>query len=206
MDDPIDYFFTSVSPFVWMGHRQLMSIASKHGKAVHFRPVSLAGVWEASGSIPLGQRTPARQKYRLIELQRISHMRGLELNLHPQYFPTNPELADRTVIALLQHGRNPADFVFSLGEAVWSRNLQISDEAVIGQLLLENGFDPAMHMDTARSDATSATREANTKAAVEANAIGAPTYVYKGEPFWGQDRLDHLDHMITTGRDPFHEL
>lgn len=206
MEDTIDYFFTAVSPFAWLGHRQLMSIASKHGKTVRFRPVNLAGVWAASGSVPLAQRTPVRQHYRLIELQRISHMRGLEMNLQPAYFPTNPELADRTIIALLQHGRNPADFSFGLGEAVWRRNLQIADEEVLAKLLLENGFDPAPQLEAAKSPATAAIRDENTKAATVANAIGAPAYVYKGEAFWGQDRLDHLDHMITTGRMPYQAL
>jgi 2-hydroxychromene-2-carboxylate isomerase len=206
MEDTIDYFFTSVSPFAWLGHRQLMSIAGKHGKNIRFRPFSLAGVWEHSGSVPLAQRTPLRQRYRLIELQRIALMRGVALNLHPAHFPTDPQLADRTVISLVQHGRNPADFAYALGEAVWSRNLQISSEAEIASLLSQCGFDPAPHIEGAKSEASAAAREENTAAAVAAGAIGAPAYVYKGEVFWGQDRLDHLDHMITTGRDPFQAI
>ncbi len=206
MNDVIDYYFSSVSPFAWLGHRQLMSIAAKHAKRVHFRPVSLAGVWEVSGSVPLPQRTPTRQRYRLVELQRIAAYRTMHLKPHPAHFPANPELADRTIIALADAGRSPADFTYAVGEAVWSRDLDIAHESVIAALLKENGFDAAHFLERAKSERAAQLREANTKAAVEADAIGSPCYVYKGEPFWGQDRLDLLDHMISTGREPFRGL
>lgn len=203
MSDVIDYFFSSVSPFAWLGHRQLMAIAAKHEKRVHFRPVNLMGVWEHSGSVPLAQRAPARQRYRLIELKRIAAYRGMHLNPKPSHFPTSPELADRTIIALAHAGRSPADFAYCVGEALWSQDRQIAEEAVIARLLEENGFHSGPILELARSDRTAEVREANTRAAVAADAIGSPCYVYKGEPFWGQDRLDLLDHMITTGREPF---
>jgi 2-hydroxychromene-2-carboxylate isomerase len=206
MDDAIDYFFSSVSPFAWLGHRQLMSIAGKHGKKVRFRPVNLMGVWAVSGSVPLGQRTPLRQRYRLIELQRIALMRGLHLNPKPSSFPTDPELADRTIIALNDAGRSAADFAFAVGEALWSKDRQIADEGVISALLKECGFDAAHIIELAKAPHAGEVREANTRAAIEADAIGSPCYVYKGEPFWGQDRLDHLDQMITSGRGPFRTL
>ena len=206
MDDAIDYYFSSVSPFAWLGHRQLMSIAGKHGKKVRFRPVNLMGVWAVSGSVPLGQRTPLRQRYRLIELQRIALMRGLHLKPKPASFPTDPELADRTIIALNEAGRSASDFAFAVGEALWSKDRQIAEEGVISSLLTECGFDARHILELAQAPHAEEVREANTKAAVEADAIGSPCYVYKGEPFWGQDRLDHLDQMITSGREPFRTL
>jgi 2-hydroxychromene-2-carboxylate isomerase len=30
-----------------------------------------------------------------------------------------------------------------------------------------------------------------------------PCFVLNGEPFWGQDRLDMLEHALVTGRAPF---
>ncbi len=206
MNDAIDYFFSSVSPFAWLGHRQLMAIATKHGQEVHLHPVNLGGVWEVSGGVPLAQRPPVRQRYRLIELQRIALFRGLHINPKPAHFPTSPEMADRTIIALSQAGRSPAAFAFAVGEALWSKDRQIADEAVIAEILQECGFNPGSILEQAKSEKTAAIREENTKAAIAADAIGSPCYVYKGEPFWGQDRLDLLDHMITTGRSPIRAL
>ena len=47
---------------------------------------------------------------------------------------------------------------------------------------------------------------ANSKAASAADAIGVPAYVYRGETFWGQDRLELLERMIATGREPYRTL
>lgn len=203
MSETIDYFFTTVSPFAWLGHQQLVDIATRHGKAVAFRPVSLGGVWEVSGAVPLGQRTPARQRYRLIELQRFAELRGVDLKLQPKHFPTDPTLADLCVIAAGETGKDPSGFAYAAGEAVWSRDLNIADEAVLRLLLADCGHDADRVISLARGAETAESRAANTRAAIEAGAIGSPAYVYRGEVFWGQDRLDLLERMIETGRQAY---
>jgi 2-hydroxychromene-2-carboxylate isomerase len=37
----------------------------------------------------------------------------------------------------------------------------------------------------------------NTAEAIELDIFGSPTYVYKNELFWGQDRLDFLDRALA---------
>ena len=36
-----------------------------------------------------------------------------------------------------------------------------------------------------------------TQEAIELQVFGAPTYVYRDELFWGQDRLDFLDRELA---------
>lgn len=48
----------------------------------------------------------------------------------------------------------------------------------------------------ARPEARAAYRR-NTDAAVEAGVFGSPSYVYRGEVFWGQDRLDMLEEAVA---------
>ena len=40
-----------------------------------------------------------------------------------------------------------------------------------------------------------------TRQAVERGIFGAPTFVYQGEPFWGQDRIEFLEEAIKSGRE-----
>jgi 2-hydroxychromene-2-carboxylate isomerase len=203
MPEPIDYFFSTISPFAYLGHQTLQQIARRHGCAVRYRPFSIAGVWEKSGSVPLGQRTPVRQRYRLIELQRIALQRGIRLNPKPKHFPANPERADLCCAALVLAGADPGKFAFAAGEATWTRELNIADEAVIHRLLEENGYDAAATLAMSREPPAAEVRAANTADATALDAIGAPAYAYKREIFWGQDRLELLDAMITSGRAPF---
>ena len=39
--------------------------------------------------------------------------------------------------------------------------------------------------------------ERNTQGALARQVFGAPTYVYRDELFWGQDRLDFLDRALA---------
>jgi carboxymethylenebutenolidase len=39
--------------------------------------------------------------------------------------------------------------------------------------------------------------EANTQRAIDAGVFGAPSYVIDGEVFWGQDRLDFVQHRLS---------
>jgi 2-hydroxychromene-2-carboxylate isomerase len=199
----IDYYFTTISPFTFLGHDTLMEIAAKHSKQIRFKPFNLAAVWEVSGAVPPANRPPIRQRYRLIELQRVAEFRKLKLISQPTNFPTNPTMADHCVIAIVQAGKDPAGFVRVLGEALWINNQQLADEGVLANLLGDTGHDAATILESAKQDKIAAIRAANSQEAIAADAIGAPAYVYHGEVFWGQDRLEYLDHMVSSGRSAY---
>lgn len=203
MSQVIDYYFTSISPFSWFGVKQLVEIADKHNKTINFKPVVLGELWAISGGVPPVQRPEVRQRLRLVDLQRIAHMRGVDINLKPAHFPTDPTLADNCIWAIQNTGGNPADFAFSLGEGVWAKELNISDEGVLADLISKAGFDADAIIARAKSDEASAARAQNSQDAIAADVVGAPAYVYKGEAFWGQDRLDYLNHMLATDRNAF---
>ena len=198
-----DYFFTSASPFAYLGHSALMDMARKHDAQVAFRPVRLADVFEVSGALALAKRPPVRQSYRFLELQRLAEMRGLPINIQPKFFPVDPALADLSIIAIIESGEDPSAFMTGVFEAVWSREEDIADEANIRAFLTESGFDADRMLEFARSDRAAAIRAKNTSDAIAAGVVGAPAYVLNGEPFWGQDRIEYLDQALKSGREPY---
>jgi len=199
----IDYYFTLLSPFAYLGHRAFLDVARKHGAQVNYRPVNIMGVWKDSGAVPAPKRPKARQDYRLIELQRWREVRGVALTLQPKYFPTSPVLADRSVIALVEAGSDPADYMEAVFQAIWVDEQDIADESVLAQRLTDTGHDAAAILTAAQEQPVADIYDANTAEAVKAQAIGSPCYVLDGEPFWGQDRIGLLDSALTTGRPPF---
>jgi 2-hydroxychromene-2-carboxylate isomerase len=40
--------------------------------------------------------------------------------------------------------------------------------------------------------------EDNTQEAINLNVFGVPTYIYKNEMFWGQDRLSFLEESLKN--------
>lgn len=199
----IDYYFSLHSPWAYLGHAHFMALAGRHRLAVRFRPVFLMDVFDETGGLPLAKRHPARQRYRMLELQRWRVKRGVSLILRPAHVPFDPRLADSVVEALAQAGENPDGYIRACFEAVWVNDRNLGDPTVIAGLLAAQGFDADRIMADARSDAILAIYQNNARQAIEAGVIGSPCYVHQGEVFWGQDRLELLEDAILSKRAPY---
>ncbi len=194
----IRYYLSPTSPWAYLGHEPLVAVAGRHGAAIEPRPIDLGGrVFPVSGGLPLGQRAPQRQAYRLVELKRWSAQRAQPLNLHPKFFPTAGEDASKLIIAAGQaHGNEAATrLAGALLRAVWAEERDIGNAATLQTIGDECGLDGAA-LYKARATAQSLYDE-YTQDALDAQVFGVPWYEYRGEPFWGQDRLDFLDRALA---------
>jgi carboxymethylenebutenolidase len=81
--------------------------------------------------------------------------------------------------------------------ACWAQERNIADEKVLAELLAEQGL-PAAVLEQSHSQAVQERYEAYTQAAIDAGVFGAPSYVVDGELFWGQDRLDFVERLLTA--------
>ncbi|EKF20087.1 2-hydroxychromene-2-carboxylate isomerase [Nitratireductor pacificus] len=202
MPATIDYYFTSASPFVYLGHQALRAAVARHGAVVRVKPINLMGVWEVSGAVPPAKRPPVRQRLRLVEMQRIADYRGLPINTQPKHWPVDPQLSDHVAAALVAAGHDPMGYMGRAFASVWANEEDIADPATLARHLAAEGFDADAILETAGTDAIAEIRAENTRDAVAADAVGVPTYVLNGEAFFGQDRIEYLEHALATGRKP----
>jgi len=199
MGHTVDYYFAPQSPWAYLGHQRLTEIAARTGATVRVMPIDLGGkVFPISGGLPLGQRAPQRQAYRLVELQRFSEHLKAPLNLKPRYFPVGGDDAARLIIAadLAQGSAAAMQVAGAVLAACWAQERNIADEKVLGELLAELGL-PAVLLAQSHSQAVQERYEAYTQAAIDAGVFGAPSYVVNGEIFWGQDRLDFVERALS---------
>lgn len=200
----IDYYFTAASPYVYLGHEEILSVAGRHNATLQPMPVDVASIWAVSGHVPRAKRPQMRQDYGIIDLKRIAERRGLPMNVRPKFHPVDPALADLAAVALISMGENPLGFMEKVFTGLWVREEDISDRVQIETYLGALGFDAAAVIAKAESPESAATRKANSDAAVAALIPGVPGYVLAGEPFFGQDRIDDLEHALDSGRGPVH--
>jgi len=170
---------------------------------VNYKPLFLGRVFAETGGLPLNQRHPARQRYRLMDLQRWRDKRDLAFNLHPKHWPFDPTPADRFVVTIVMAGRDPDPFLSRAFPGVWEEERNLSDPLVIAELAEQVGLDSASLMDAAQGPATEAFYALNLENAVAAGVFGSPAYVLDAEVFWGQDRLELLDDALASGRKPY---
>ena len=194
----VDYYFTPVSPYTYLGHDRLVAIAGRHGATIDVKPVDLGKVFAVSGGLPLKQRAPQRQAYRLLELERWPKYLGIPLNKQPRFFPVSGDLASKWIVAA--SNRSMADALKLTGailRAVWSEERDIADAKTLAMLAREQALDADALAASAATPDIGSRYEALTQEAIERQVFGAPTYVYRDELFWGQDRLDFLDRELA---------
>ena len=199
MSHTVDYYFAPQSPWAYLGHQRFQNIAQKAGASVRVMPIDLGGkVFPISGGLPLGQRAPQRQTYRLTELARFSKWLGAPLHIKPTFFPVSGDDAAKLIIAVdLAAGAEAAmNMSGAVLSAVWSQQRNIADEKTLVELLKEQHL-PATCLEQAHSQTVQMRYESYTQMAIDAGVFGAPSYVLKGEIFWGQDRLDFVERALA---------
>ena len=198
MSKLIDYYFATISPFMYLGHDRLVAIAAKHGATIAVKPINLGEVFPVSGGLPLSKRAPQRQAYRLVELERWSDHLDIPLNCQPRFFPVNGDLAASWILAAQEQGLDAAmALTGAIGRAIWAQERDVASESTLFGIAEELRLDAAALARRAATPEILGRYKALTKEAIERKVFGAPTYIYRDELFWGQDRLDFLDRALA---------
>lgn len=193
----IDYYFTPVSPWAYLGSLRFNDMVSRYKASVRVMPVDFGKIFSVSGGLPLAKRPPQRQAYRLMELARWRDFLNVPLVLQPRTFPLDGGPASRLITAAREAGLDTLHLSHLVGRAIWAEERNIADPDTLEEIVTEAGLDPAPLFKAAESDAVRAAMEVDTERAIAANVFGAPTYVLDGELFWGQDRLDFLERALA---------
>ncbi len=198
MSKTIDYFAAPQSPWTYLGHERFIAIANRHHATILLKPIDAAKVFAATGGVPVAQRPPSRQAYRLAELARWSKHLGLPLNLHPKFFPVSGEPGGKLVIAALYAAGTDQALALlgALHRACWADEKNIADSDTLMALANAVGLDGAALSKLAGSDEVAAEFSRNTDEAIAANVFGVPWYRVDGEGYWGQDRLDFVERHL----------
>ena len=196
----IDYYLAPQSPWTYFGHARLTAMAAQAGATVRIKPMDLGQIFPKTGGLPVGQRSPQRQAYRLVELRRFADHLNLPLNLHPKYFPVAGDDAARLIIAVDQHDGSAAAMRLcgAVLSAVWAGERNIADHAVLTELLHEQNIDVA-RFEQSKQATVQTTYQSYTDEALKVGVFGAPGFVVDGELFWGQDRLEFLQRRLQAG-------
>ena len=195
MQRRIDYYFTPISPWAFLGFGTVSRDRRESRGRIAYRPVNFRTIFPASGGLPVTKRAPQRQAYRLVELRRWADHLGIPLNPTPAIFPQSDELAALTVIVADEAGADWATCT-ALGRAIWVEDRNIFRVETVCEILEKMRRHRSL-VERAGSEEIRARRDAYTQQALGAGVFGAPSYVLDREIFWGQDRLDFLERALS---------
>ena len=198
MSKVIDYYLTLISPWAYLGSQRFAEIVARHGADVRVKPVNFGEIFPRTGGLPLPKRSPERQAYRMAELKRWSAFLDIPIKLEPAFFPAQETIAAGMVIAAGETGGKPLELAQAFGRAVWEEERNIADTETCEAIARETGHDAKALLAKAQEPGTQKRHAALTEEAIARGVFGAPSYVYRDEVFWGQDRLDFLDRALAA--------
>lgn len=197
MTDTIDAYYWIQSDWAYFGNPRLKELGKSYGLQVNHKPIDLATVYSRTGGIKLEYRSVERKNYRLLEMKRFREILGMPINLEPRFWPKTGHLPSWFVIAAEALGAETYDISQAIMTALWVEDVNVEDPGELvriadrlnlpGEKILAEAKDPRSELAYIR----------NTNEAIARGVFGAPFYFFRGEAFWGQDRLDMLDQTIA---------
>lgn len=193
----IEYFFSITSPWAYLGSGRLIALAERAQMPI--KPLIITAIDE-NGWIPLKRKPPARQRYVVSEIGRWSRRLGVPLQQDNR--PSDlkdPTPAAMMVVAADAAGEQCLRLAVALQRAYFERSADIGDPQIRRGIADAEGYDGQRLLGAETAPAVTRLWQQNRARAIESGIFGSPTYVFDGELYWGQDRLDFLERHIVTG-------
>jgi 2-hydroxychromene-2-carboxylate isomerase len=197
----IDYYVSLNSPWTHLGAARIEAMAMAAGATMRIYPVDFGAIFAESGGLPLPKRSPQRQAYRLQELARWRDHLNIPIHTQPKFFPSSEQLSSGCIIGLRETvGDQPAiKLAHRVLKAVWQDEKNPGDPATLAALITEIGLDADQVLKLGSDPQWAERRIADTRAALDRNVFGAPSYVIGDDIFWGQDRLAFVERRLARG-------
>ncbi len=197
MASPITFYFDFNSTFSYIAIHKIDELAAKYGRTVDWRVISLGHLFHAQNIVP-PPTIPAKFKYLAHDFTRSCQFAGLPSAL-PASFPPDVKFSRLMFWALKAKDETTArEFAKTISGAIFGRGEEVVTPEQIAKVC---SHIPSVTVDAIQAAATDSTAKRAIISALEAaiadGMVGAPFFVVDGEPFWGADRMDQLEHRLA---------
>jgi len=198
MPNPVEFYFDFSSPYGYFAATRISRIAAKHGRTVSWKPILLGAVFKVTGMGPLPS-LPLKGDYSVRDMQRVSRLWKVPFKL-PSRFPIPGQAPSRIVYWLeAQHPEKQEAATLALFHAYFVDNRDISNPEVAADVVATVGPDHAALLAATQDPAIKDRLKQEVDGAIANGVFGSPFVVVDGEPFWGSDRLEHVERWLETG-------
>jgi 2-hydroxychromene-2-carboxylate isomerase len=181
----VDFFFSFRSPYSYLAAPRAFALPDRFAIDLVFR-----------GVIPMamrGQSVPrAKQLHTLRDTKREANRLGMPFG--PIHDPIGPGAIRCLLVAehAVDVGRERA-FVLEASKAIWSQAAAVARDRDLRAVCERAGLDWDACAAALGDPALRARVDADTEALAELGHWGVPVFVFGGELFWGQDRIEDLE-------------
>ena len=198
MSSAIDFYFDFYSPYGYLASLRIDELAARYGREVIWRPFLLGPAFAATGHGPLLD-TPLMGDYAARDFARSARLQGAAFKL-PEEFPKAALAPSRAYYWLFD---DQPDLARRLAKAVYRATFEQGRDGTQPELVAELAQPLGIDKETLLAAITTAEvkerLKQETRATLERGVFGSPFIFVGDEPFWGNDRLEQVEHWLQTG-------
>ena len=198
MAQAIEFYFDFSSPYGYLAAQRIDQIGERHVREVAWKPFLLGAVFKTTRSEPL-LGIPMKGDYARTDLARAARLMGVPFTL-PNPFPFMSVAACRAFYWLSD--KDPATaraLAKGIIDAAFGEGRDMSGAAAVLEIAGRLGVDPEQLGAALQDPAVKDRLRVEVDEGIEKGVCGSPFVFVDGEPFWGHDRLDHVDKWLETG-------
>lgn len=193
----IDFWYSIGSTYSFLTVMRLDDWCVEHDATVQWRPFNVRTVMSAQQNIPFTGK-PEKSAYMWRDIERRAAKYRIHANLPAPYPISDLALANQVATLGASEGWGK-DFTQSLYRIWFEDGVEAGDETALTEALHRCQKDPRPTLARARSADAVTALERETETAVKLGVFGAPSFVVRGEVFWGDDRLDDAFSWARVG-------
>lgn len=196
MSKTVRFYYDFSSPNAYFAAVLLPQLAARRSARIEYKPFLLGGLFKTLGvHMTPGMSSTNKAAHTQRDLERWGRKHDIPFRF-PSRFPMNTVKPLRIALALDAVPELRERFVLSIFRAYWVEDRDISDDAVLKDLLAGLGVDADALLARAEDPELKDKLRTATDEAVQAGVFGAPTFIVDGELFFGKDRLDFVEDAL----------
>jgi len=194
----IDFWFSIGSTYTYLSVNRIAEVAKKENLSINWKPFSVRKIMMDMDNIPF---TPPSKKvksdYMWRDIERRAKFYGFSAKVPAPYPLKEFDLANQIAILGMNEGWG-VDYVTLTYKRWFQEGKEPATEPNLSEILNELNLNRDEVNKNANSEGIKSQYLRNTDNAYKQGVFGSPTFIYEGEVFWGDDRLEDCIKWINS--------
>ena len=196
----INFWFSIGSTYTYLSVNRISEVAKRENLSINWRPFSVRKIMMDMDNIPF---TPPSKKvksdYMWRDIERRAKFYGFEAKVPAPYPLSQFDLANQIAILGMLEGWG-VDYVYKTYQRWFQQGKEPATEPNLTEIFEELDLDHDETIKKANQDKIKDQYLQNTETAYKNGVFGSPSFIYEGEVFWGDDRLEDCIKWINLNK------
>ena len=193
----IDFWFSIGSTYTYLSVNRLDDVSKKENIKFNWHPFSVRKIMMDMDNIPFTQPSKKiKSNYMWRDIERRAKFYGFFAKVPAPYPLKEFDLANQLAILGMEEGWG-VEYVKLTYKRWFQEGKEPATEPNLTEIFKELNLQKEETLNKAESTEIYKQYEENTENAYKSGVFGSPTFIYKGDVFWGDDRLEDCIKWIN---------